>query len=57
MSQYLDVDLDVPLAVPTEGMGEGSTDGKTRKLVLEQRETLRGSALTKALKNHPNQGA
>ena len=57
LSQYLDVDLDVPLVVPTEGMVEGSIDGKTRKLVLEQRETLRGSALTTALKNHPNQGA
>ena len=56
LSQYLDLDLDVPLAVPAEGIGEGRVDGSTRKLVIEQRETLRGSALTKALKNHPNQG-
>ena len=40
---------------PAEGLGEGREDGSTRKRVMELRETLRGSALTKAVEMHPNQ--
>ena len=57
LSEYLGRDLDFPLAVSAEALGEGSVDGSTRKRVVEQRETLRGLALTKALESHPNQSA
>ena len=43
--------------MPVEGLGEGSVTGDTRKRVLEQRETLRGLVLTKALETYPNQAA
>ena len=46
---FLGQDLDRHLAVPVQGMGEGSVDGKTRRLVVQQREELRGAVLKEAL--------
>ena len=57
LSDFLGEGLDIPLSVTVEGIGEGSTDGSTRKKIIEQRETLRGAALTKALQIHEDQGA
>ena len=49
MSDFLGDELGAPLAVSVEGIGDGSTDGSTRKKIVEQRETLRGATLSKAL--------
>ena len=38
-----------PLAVPVEGVGEGSVDGRTRKLVVQVREELLDSVMKIAL--------
>ena len=57
LCDFLGKDVDVPLAVSVEAIGEGSTDGSTRKRIVEQRETLRGSALTKALEIYDDQTA
>ena len=57
MSEFLGANLEEPLCTPTEGLGEGSLDGTTRKRILEQMEMLKGSVLTKALQHHPNQMA
>ena len=51
MSEFLGTNLEPPLSVPVEGCGEGREDGSTRKLIVEQRESLRGLVLTKALQN------
>ena len=48
-STFLGQELDGHLAVQVEGMGEGSVDGKTRRLVVQQREELRGAVLKEAL--------
>ena len=57
LSNFLGIVLEAPLSVPVEGIGEGSEDGSTRQRILEQRETLRGAALTKFLESYPNQAA
>ena len=49
MCEFLGEELVAPLSVSVEEIGEGSTDGSTRKKIVEQRETLRGATLTKAL--------
>ena len=56
-SEFLGTGLEEQLSVPTEGLGEGSVNESTRKRILEQMETLKGSALTKALEMYPNQAA
>ena len=43
--------------IPVEGVGEGRTDGKTRSIIMEQREATRGQILQRALELHPNQQA
>ena len=48
-AEYLGLELSGVLAVPVEGAGEGSVDGGTRKLVVQQREELRGAVLKVAL--------
>ena len=57
MSDYLGMNLEAPLATNVEAIGEGSTDGSTRKKLVEQREVLRGSVLSKALEAYPDQAA
>ena len=57
MSDFLGANFEPPLAVEAEALGEGSTDGSTRKKVVEQREILRGSVLTKVLENYADQSA
>ena len=51
---FLGQDLDRHLAVPIQGIGEGSVDGKTRGLVVQQREELRGAILKEALEAWSN---
>ena len=48
-ADYLGQKLVGPLAVHVEGVGEGSVDGRTRKLVVQAREELRGSVMKIAL--------
>ena len=43
------------LAVQVAGAGQGSTDGSTRKQIVERRDVLRGLVLARALEIHPNQ--
>ena len=54
MCEFLGIELEAPLSVPTEGIGEGSCDGSTRKKIVDQRETLRGTVLTKVLEIYEN---
>ena len=53
-STFLGQDLEGHLAVQVEGMGQGSVDGKTRRLVVQQREELRGAVLKVALSKMDN---
>ena len=55
MTDYLGEELEGVLAMTVEGFGEGSTDGSTRRKVVERREKLRGSVIGKALELHPDQ--
>ena len=55
MCDFLGIELDLPLSVSADGLGEGSENGSTRKRVLEQRESLKGQVLTKALEMYPDQ--
>ena len=48
-ADYLGQKLVGPLTVHVEGVGEGSVDGRTRKLVVQAREELRGSVMKIAL--------
>ena len=48
-SRYLGQDLEGHLAAPAEGVGGGSVDGSTRRLLVQQREELRGGVLQEAL--------
>lgn len=57
MSDFLGINLESPLAVGAEAIGEGSTDGSTRKKIVEQRERIRGSVLSKVLEFYPDQSA
>ena len=52
MTDYLGEELEGVLAMTVEGVGEGSTDGSTRRKVVERREKLRGSVIGKALELH-----
>ena len=45
------------LTSEVEGVGLGSEDGTTRKLVTDEREKLRAAVLKKALEDYPNQAA
>ena len=45
------------LTSEVEGVGLGSEDGSTRKLVTDEREKLRAAVLKKALEDYPNQAA
>ena len=47
MSDFLGSGLELPLAADANAIGEGSTDGSTRKKIVEQREKLRGLVLDK----------
>ena len=57
MSSFIGTTLESRLCMPAEGGGEGCVDGSTRKRISEQRETLRGSVLTKALELYVDQTA
>ena len=57
MCDFLGINLEAPLSVIAELIGEGSENGSTRKRVLEQRECLRGSVLSKALEIYPDKTA
>ena len=57
MCDFAGIDLEAPLSVSSEGIGEGSTNGNTRKNIVDQRERLRGLVLNKALEIHENQAA
>ena len=54
-AEYLGQELVGPLAVPVEGVGEGAVDGRTRKLVVQDREELRGAVMKVALSRLPDQ--
>ena len=54
---YLGEELTGALAAPVAGLGEGCRTGHTRALVVEQREKLRASVLSKALQEHRDQSA
>ena len=56
-AEYLGEDLDGQLAVPAMGAGQGSKTGITRKLVMEQREMMRGKLLNKCLQEYSDQQA
>ena len=57
MCDFTGIELEAPLSISAEGIGEGSSDGSTRKKTVDQRESLRGTALTKALERHENRAA
>ena len=42
---------------PVAGAGNGSTDGSTRKMIVQRGEELHGLVLARALELHPNQQA
>ena len=54
-TEYLGIELQHPLLADAEGAGEGSTDGSTRKKVVQQREEIRGAILAEALKREQDQ--
>ena len=47
--EYLGMDISGPLSISTEGAGEGSVDGSTRKLAIDQLEELRGAVAQHAM--------
>ena len=49
--------LEGALAMGVEGIGDGSVSGATRRLIVEQRETLRARVLDKSLSVHHDQAA
>ena len=51
---YLGQELVSPLSSPVECAGDGSSDGSTRRKVVQQREELRGSVLKEAMARIPN---
>ena len=55
--KFLGKDLSGPLAVRCQEAGDESTDGSTRRKVVEQREGLRHEILTEALSKHQCRGA
>ena len=54
---WLDEDLEGPLAVAAESAGADSTNGSTRKAVMEHLEETRSKLLTKGLEQFHNQEA
>ena len=56
-AHYLDEDFDGHLSVTVAGAGQGSKTGGTRKLVMEQREMMRGKLLNKCLEEYTDQQA
>ena len=56
-SACLQEELEGPLATPLIAFGEGCTTGYTRKLIVQQREKMRGAVLSKALEQYPHQTA
>ena len=57
MADFLGQEVEGVMAVTVDGVGEGRTDGSTRKKLVEQREKTRGLVLGKALEQHPDQRA
>ena len=55
--QYTGQELSGHLSVEVEGIGEGTTDGSTRKKVTEERETMRAAVLKKALADYEDPSA
>ena len=53
---YLEMETDLPLADNVQQAGGQSTDGNTRRRLVEQRELLRHQVLTKALQDHHDRG-
>ena len=51
---YLDVALETPLSSEVESAGESSVDGSTRRKLVQQRESLRHQAMSKALREYPD---
>ena len=51
---YLDVALDSPLSAQAESAGDSQVDGSTRRKLVQQRESLRHQALSKALREFPD---
>ena len=56
-SVYMGEELVGELATTVEGVGDGRVDGSTRRLVTQQRESLRARVLYRALSLHPDQTA
>ena len=56
-AQFLGKDLELPLSQEVVRAGDNSTDGSTRRNVVQQREGLRHQALLKALKEHGDRQA
>ena len=58
-TSYLGQDIKGPFAVEIENVGEGSSDGSTRKMLVMEREELRGAVMKVALSrlSNPNQRA
>ena len=56
-TSYLGKELEGPLAQEVESAGDCSTDGSTRRKIVQQRESLRHEVLDKALKEHPDRNA
>ena len=56
-SHWLGEDLSGPLTWEAVEVGDGSTSGKTRSVVNEQLEQLRGKVLNKIISELPNRKA
>ena len=56
-ARWMDEELEGPLAVRADSAGKGSTNGSTRKLVMEQLEQLRHKMLSRGLSLYHNQEA
>ena len=54
---YLEVDMEPEFMAVVEAVGDGRTDGSTRKIDMEKREGMRGQVLSRALEVHINQQA
>ena len=52
---YLGDEPSGALALPVEGVGDGATDGSTRRKVVQQREEQRGAVMKEALARNPDQ--
>ena len=54
---YLEVDMEPEFMTVVEAVGDGRTDGSTRRIVTEKRERMRAQVLSRALEVHVNQQA